>query len=57
MYDRATDWTDVYPKGSKSGQDTYEAMNHYKGKNETVKQVYGDNAKEIRKAAKWMRWR
>jgi len=56
VFDRATDWTEVYPKATKSYEDTREALQHFAGTASRVKSLYADNAPELRKAAKKLGW-
>ena len=57
IYDRACNWPECYPKATKSYGDTLEAMRHFQGPDDKVKPFYSDNAPELRKAAKRMKWR
>ena len=55
LYDRGTGWVQCYPKGTKTKEDTADALQDFKGQYE-VKKFYADNAGELQEAAKWLHW-
>ena len=55
LYDRGTGWVQCYPKGSKTKEDTIDALNDFVGADKVAK-FYSDNAGELQEAAKWLGW-
>ena len=56
MFDRATDWLQCLPSAKKTAKDTIAAFNLFQGPTQKVKNLYCDNAPELLKAARHMKW-
>ena len=57
LRDRYTGWLDCYDTGTKSAEDTTEALQHFVGPTEKVNLFYTDDAPELKAAAKGLGWR
>ena len=57
MFDRATEYGDMFPKATKSAADTLEAFREWTSGDDVIKSFRADNAPELRAAAKEMKWR
>ncbi len=57
MYDRATNWLQCYPKGSKNKIEVTDAYNNWTKPGEKVKSYYCDNGGELIGATKDLSWR
>ena len=56
MHDRATDWTECFPKGSKSAEDTLTAFRARQGPSDKATSLRTDNAPELTASAREMGW-
>jgi hypothetical protein len=56
FFDRATTALYVYPKCTKSTEDTLEACRMFEGPTKPVKSFYSDNSPELLSASKHMKW-
>ena len=57
MYDRGTDYGDMFPKGTKTTEDTLAAFREWTKPDDKILSFYADNAPELKAAAKELGWR
>ena len=57
MYDRGTDYLEVYPVATRTEEDTMECFRDWQGPKETIESFYADNAPELKQGARKMGWR
>ena len=48
MYDRATDFGDMFPKGSRAHEDTLQAFLEWTKPDDEIQSFYADNAPELK---------
>ena len=55
-YDRYTTWKGCYPVPTKSGDDSFESLQHFVGPRTKVGEIYTDNSPELANAIKHLGW-
>ena len=56
MYDRATEFGGMFPKGSRAHEDTLQAFLQWTKPDDVIQSFYADNAPELKSAAREMKW-